>query len=362
MQVETALQGAFETGGPVLSRLEQLAAAARKIEALGFDGATTPEVGHDPFLPFVIGAEHTERIYLCSSVAIAFPRSPMVMAQIAWDLQRFSGGRFRLGIGSQVKANNERRYSTPWTGPPGPRMREYILCLRAIFKTFQNGAKPTFFTGQHYQFTMLQPAFNPYYHHGPMERPHIPIYVAAVNPYMARLAGELCDGIRPPGWITDKYFKKALLPAIEEGARKAGRQLSDIDIVGGGMFITGKDEGEIEATRRKMREFIAFWGSTRTYHAMFEAHGEDWVEIGRRLHRLSVEGRWHEMPDLITDEMLEEIAPACTYDELAPRLKKMWGGVCTTLSLPHWIPVSEERMWAMIQELRQPCQLGESGR
>lgn len=350
MQVETMLQGTFDSGGPMLTRLEDLAAVAREIEDMGFDGCATAEVGHDPFLPHVIAIEHTKRITFSTNIAVAFPRSPFVMAQTAWDLQQFSGGRFRLGIGSQVKANNVRRYSTAWPSPPGPRMREYILCLKAIFQSF-NSEKPTFFEGEHYQFTLLQPTFNPYHHHGPAKHPHVPIYLAAVNPYMATLAGELCDGIRPPPWITSKYFKDVLLPAIEEGCRKAGRKLSDIDIVGGGIVLAGKDEAEIEKRKKEVKELISFFGSTPTYHPVFEAHG--WKDIGLELHRLSREGNnWEKMHELITDDMVNEFAVVATYDELVPKIKQRWEGVCTTLKLPYHLPVPREQMQALIAEMR----------
>lgn len=350
MRVETMLQGAFDTGGPIYTSLDDLADTARFIEEVGFDGCTTTEVGHDPYLPFVVGIEHTKRITFCPNVAIAFPRSPFVTAQLAWDLQQFSGGRFHLGLGSQVKGNNVRRYSTAWPGPPGPRMREYILCLRAIFKSF-NSEEPTFFEGEHYQFTMLQPTFNPFFHHGSLDHPHIPIYIAAVNPYMARLAGELADGIRPPGWITSKYFKEVLLPAIEEGCRAAGRQLSDIDLVGGGVSLVGKDEAEIESRKKEMREFIAFFGSTRSYHSVFETHG--WEEIALELHHMSVKGNnWEKMGELIPDDMLEEFAVVATYDDMVPKIKQRWEGVCTTLSLPYYLPVPKEQLQTMIAEMK----------
>ena len=171
-----------------------LAARARRIEELGFDGILSSETaGHDPFFPLLIAAEHTTRVRLSTGVAIAFPRAPMVVAQMAWDLQRLSAGRFTLGLGTQVKGHNERRYGVPWTGAPGPRMREYVACLRAIFQSFQHPEAPRWFEGAHYRFSMLPPVFAP----EPIEHPQIPIHIAAVNPYMSRLAGEsLRRGLR----------------------------------------------------------------------------------------------------------------------------------------------------------------------
>src|SRR3990172_7392518 len=347
MRIETALglgpgQTLEGTG------IDGIAAAARKIEELGFDGAATAETGHDPFLPLVVAAEHTKRISLGTNVAIAFPRSPMVVAQIAWDLQRFSGGRFLLGLGTQVKGHNERRYSTPWPSPPGPRMREYILCLKAIFQTFQTSARPDF-TGKHYQFTLISPFFNP----GPNQNGHVPIYISAVNKYNCRLVGELCDGIRMHGFNTARYTKEVILPAIEKGAKKAGRKLSDIDIVGGGFIVSGKNEEEIEKAKGPVKQQIAFYGSTRAYFPVLELHG--WGEVGQRLFRLSMEGKWPEMADAITDEMLEVFAIVGTYDELVPKLKERYLGVVSTLDFGFGIrgPEDMERLAYLVQELKK---------
>ena len=353
LRVETLLAGPsleqYTGGGGGSMALEGIAGAARRIEELGFDGVTTPEAGHDPFLPLMIAAEHTRRISLGTNVAIAFPRTPMVVAQMAWDLQRFSGGRFRLGLGTQVKGHNERRYSAPWTAPPGPRMREYLLCLRAIFQTFQSGERPAF-SGKHYQFTLMSPFFNP----GPNEAPHVPLYIAALNPYMARLAGELCDGLRLHPLGTFPYTRDVVLPALEVGARKAGRRLADIDIVASPFLATGRDEAEVAAAKAAVKQQVAFYASTRTYHSVLEFHG--WVEVGPQLHRLSLEGKWQEMVSLITDDMLREFAVIGTYDELAARLKESWGSISSTifLGLPPQLWQDETRLREIVEALHQP--------
>ncbi|MEK7247532.1 MAG: TIGR03617 family F420-dependent LLM class oxidoreductase, partial [Chloroflexota bacterium] len=225
---------------------------ARRLEEIGYDVIVTPEAGHDPFLPLVTVAEHTQKVKFGTAVAIAFPRSPMVTAQLAWDLQRFSGGRFILGLGTQVKGHNERRYSTAWPSPPGPRLRDYILTLKAIFETFQTNARPSY-QGPNYQFTLISPFFNP----GPNPDGHVPIYISAVNKFNCKLVGEVCDGIRMHGFNTTKYTKEVILPAIEEGAKKAGRQLSDIDIVGGSFIITGANEEEVERAKAPVRQQLS---------------------------------------------------------------------------------------------------------
>lgn len=334
--------------GQHLMGIDGIAAAARKIEALGFDGATVPEAGYDPFLPLMIAAEHTKRISLGTNVAIAFPRSPMVVAQMAWDLQRLSGGRFQLGLGTQVKGHNERRYATPWTAPPGPRLREYILCLRAIFETFQTGKRPGF-NGQYYNFTLMSPFFNP----GPIEHPHVPIHIAAVNTYMARLAGELCDGVRLHPIGTFKYTKEILMPVIESGAQKAGRRLADIDIVGAPFMAIGASEKEIAAAKDALRQRIAFYASTRTYHAVLEFHG--WTDVGMQLHQLSLEGKWQEMAGLISDGMLDEFAIIATHDELVSKVKRRCAAVFSTvlLDLPPGLREDEAKVRQIVHALRE---------
>ncbi|UCE87254.1 MAG: TIGR03617 family F420-dependent LLM class oxidoreductase [Deltaproteobacteria bacterium] len=353
LRVETVMLGPdtdqYAGEGQAAMSVGRIAAEARTAEALGFDGVTTPEAGHDPFLPLAIAAEHTQRIALGTNVAIAFPRSPMVTAQMAWDLQQLSGGRFQLGLGTQVKGHNERRYAAPWTAPPGPRMREYLLCLKAMFESFQSGKQPDF-KGRHYQFTLMSPFFNP----GPIDHPHVPLYIAAVNEYMARLSGELCDGLRLHPIATFRFTEEVVRPAVEAGARKAGRERADVDVIGAPFLAVGRDEGEIESAKQALKQHIAFYASTRTYHSVLEFHG--WQDVGLALHRLSVERKWKEMPGLISDEMLAEWAVIGTYDELAGALKQRAAGIFSTLllDLPARLRRDEERVAEIIRVLRAP--------
>ena len=338
MKVETAL---------VAPTIDAIGDAARRIEDAGYDSVITPEAGHDPFLPLMIIAEHTKKLHFGTGVAIAFPRSPFVTAQIAWDLQRYSGGRFMLGLGTQVKGHNERRYSTAWPSPPGPRLREYILCLKAIFKTFQSGARPDY-KGKHYQFTLISPFFSP----GANENAHVPIYISAVNRYNCRLVGELCDGIRMHGFNTLKYTNEVIIPAIREGAEKAGRKFEDIDLVGGAFVITGKNQEEIEKAKTPVRQQLSFYASTRVYHPVLEVHG--WQDVGQQLFRLSMEGKWGEMANGITDEMLDEMAVIGTYDELADKLKARYSGLVTTLDFGFGVrtPEQQEALASIVHELK----------
>jgi len=328
VQTVIAAPGTDQYAGDARSGPEvgSLVSAARRAEALGFDGLTVPEAGHDPFLPLVLAAEHTSRIALGTNVAIAFPRSPLVTAQLAWDLQALSGGRFQLGLGTQVKGHVERRYASTWTGPPGPRMREYVMCLRAMFDSFQTGSRPAF-EGEHYRFTLMSPFFSP----GPIEHPHIPIQLAAVNPYMARLAGELGDGLRVHPIATFRYVDEVVRPAVKTSAAAAGRDPSDVEVIGSPFLAVAPDAEGVEAARRALKQHIAFYSSTRTYHAVLEFHG--WEAVGAELHQMSKEGRWKDMPALITDEMIDEWALVATAGELAATVSERCAGLFDTVLL-----------------------------
>lgn len=340
------IEGYGFTNKPVWLGINGIGAAARKAEDTGFDSILAPEAGgHDPFFPLVIAAEHTARIGLSTGVAVAFPRSPTVVAQMAWDLQRFSGGRFTLGLGTQVKGQNERRFCTPWRGPAGPRLRDYVLCLRALFKTFQDPENPAYHAGEHYSFTMMPPMFNP----GPIENPAIPVYLAAVNKYNASLAGEMCEGVFPHPFCTPKYLRDVLLPAVEAGARKTGRALSEIDIVGAPIIVTGRNREELEAEKKLLKRRVAFYASTRTYHSVLKAHG--WKELGDRLHPMSLVGRWKEMTELIPDEVAEEFAVIGLLHEIPHRLKERWSGVFSTLYLPADYPRNTPADERLVREL-----------
>jgi probable F420-dependent oxidoreductase len=338
MKVETSID---------MRSLRDVPAAARKAEEIGYDGVVTSQTGHDPFLPLALAAEHTQRVSLGTAVAIAFPLSPTSLAHIAWDLQALSGGRLLLGLGSQVKGHIVRRFGIPYA-PPGPRMREYILALRAVWDCWQNGTKLNF-QGDHYNLTLMTPYFNP----GPIEQPHVRVYISAVNPYMLRLAGELCDGVRLHAFNTAKYTREMILPNIEAGALKAGRRLSDIDICGGSFLVTGETEQEMEQAKQAVKTQVSFYGSTRTYRGVFDAHG--WGDVCPQLHELSTQGRWAEMANLITDEMLEEFAIVSRYDGLVEKIKARWGDIVnsTGFAIPIRKPADEERLRHMVRELQQ---------
>ena len=232
--------------------LEKIPKAAARAEALGFDFLSSSETSHNPFLPLALAAAHTRKIELRTSIALAFARSPTDVAYIAWDLQALSGGRLALGLGSQVRGHIVRRFGMSWA-PPVPRMREYILALQAIWDSWQNGG-PLDFDGDHYRLNLMPPVFSP----GPIEHPRIRVNISAVNPLMLRLAGELCDGVLLHTFNTSKYTSEVVLPNLAEGAAKAGRTLSDFDLSGGGLVITGPTDERVESQLPAARSRIAF--------------------------------------------------------------------------------------------------------
>jgi probable F420-dependent oxidoreductase len=325
------LDAGLGTEGKYLKEIESTARAA---EELGFAGLWTSETKHDAFLPLAIAANETQEMDLGTSVAIAFSRSPMEMAQTAWDLQDLSDGRFVLGLGTQVKAHITRRFSMPW-GRPAARLREYILALKAIWETFQTEG-PLEFEGEFYRHTLMGPFFNP----GPIEYPEIPVYIAGVNTRLARLAGEICDGFHVHPFHTPEYVRQTVRPSIAEGARESGRDPEQVVLATSAFVISGENEEETKEQREAVRAQISFYASTPTYRTVLEAHG--WEEVGERLGKLAREKKWREMPDLITDEMLAAFAVEAAPDEIGGALKERYDGLIDRVSL--YLPfVSGER-------------------
>jgi probable F420-dependent oxidoreductase len=302
-----------------IDSLADVPTLAREAEALGFDGLWTAETRHDPFLPLALAAEHTRRSVLGTDIAVAFPRSPTVVAHAAWDLQVASGGRFVLGLGTQVKGHIERRFGVPWTAP-GPRLRDYVLALRALWECWQT-RRPIDFRSPHYSITLMTPFFAP----EPIEHPKIPIYVAAVNPYNLRLAGELCEGVHVHPLHSLRYLREFALPNIEAGLARTGRSRADITLASAVFMITGRTAAEQAQLREMARTQIAFYASTRTYEPVLAAHG--WQDLMPRLHRKSVEGDWAGMAALVTDEMLAVFTVEAPLDGLAAALRERYMGV-----------------------------------
>ncbi|MBM4268072.1 MAG: TIGR03617 family F420-dependent LLM class oxidoreductase [Deltaproteobacteria bacterium] len=327
MKLDTALAAA----------LADVPAAARAAEETGFDTLWTAETGHDPYLPCVLAAEHTKRIKLGTSIAVAFPRSPLIHAMTAWDLQALSGGRFVLGLGTQVKGHNERRFGVTWDSP-GPRLREMILMIRAAWDTFQNGTRPSF-EGKFYRFTLMTPFFNP----GPIQHPKIPIYIAGVNEYICRLAGELCDGFHVHPLHSIKYVREFVQPNIAKGAAQAGRKTSDCVLTTSTFVIAGDTPEEQAGLRQLVRQQISFYASTPAYRPVLEAHG--WGEVGPRLTEKSRVGDWSGMADLITDDMLEVFAVTGRWDDVPDLLRKRYDGLLASVSLYVPFRTAERERW-----------------
>ncbi len=307
------------------NKLSEISEQAARAEALGFDSLALAELTVDPFLSSTLAAQHTSHAEIKTAIAVAFPRSPMTTAYMAWNIQQLAGGRFELGLGTQVKGHNERRFSTPWVSP-GPRLKEYIVSLRAIWDTWQNGT-PLDYHGKFYNFSLMIPVFDP----GPIPQPRIPISISAVNKYMLKLGGEVADGIQLHSFCTPKYVHEVVLPTVEEGARKAGRSLQDVAVTGGCFIVADTPGKDLDAQVESLRERIAFYASTRTYKSVMDVHG--WGDVTLDLHRLSLKGKWKEMTVLITDEMVEAFAIFGAYDALPGLIEKRYGGWASSVSL-----------------------------
>ena len=314
---------------------------AETAEEFGFDGVFTPELDSDAFLPLPLIADRTEDVRIGTRIATSFTRSPMVLAYMAWDLQRFSDGRMTLGLGTQVKGHNERRFSVDfeWESP-GPRLREEVLALRHIFDVFQGEAELEF-DGEFYQFSLMTEEFNP----GPLEVGPPDIWVAGVNEYNIKMAGEVADALCMHGFNTPKYTDEVIAPLIEEGAGIGDRDPDEVELSASPFLITGETAAEREEQRREVRRRIAFYASTRTYHDVLEIHG--WKDLGMELHELSKEGKWDEMAERITDEMVATFAIEAPPEDLADEIVDTYGGVADRLQLSfdgsdYWVDVIED--------------------
>ena len=294
-------------------------------EDLGFDGLWTGENKHDSFLPLAVAASATSRVELGTAVAIAFSRSPMVTAQLAWDLQRRSAGRFLLGVGTQVKPHVERRFAMPWSSPAA-RLRDYVGALRAIWRSFQTGDRLRY-EGEFYRHTLLTPAFNP----GPIEHPDIPVWVAGVNGPLARMAGATCDGLHIHPFHSTAYLDAVVLPAIRAGAEDAGRNPAAVSTSTSVFVVTGETAAERDRRRQAVRERIAFYASTPTYRSVLDVHG--WSGVGESLTELSRAGAWAEMAASITDEMLDAFAIEADPQDVGKRLRERYDGVLDRVAL-----------------------------
>ncbi len=304
--------------------LDRAGSDAREAEEIGYDGIWVPETSRDPFLPLTLAAEHTDAVDIGTSIAVAFARSPMTLANTAYDLNEYSGGRFILGLGSQIKPHITKRFSMEWSHPAA-RMREFVLAMRAIWDCWMNGTRLDF-RGEFYSHTLMTPFFDP----GPSEAGVPRVFLAGVGPLMTEVAGEVCDGFFCHGFTTERYLREVTLPALQRGREKSGKSMDGFEICGPSFVVTGNDEAEIEMAKSGTRQQIAFYGSTPAYREVLELHG--WGELQPELNRLSKEGKWVEMGDLIDDEILEAFAVVGDPDQIGPELRRRYGDVISRIS------------------------------
>ena len=314
----------LKVDGVIGGELSGIAEAARVLEAAGYDGAHTAETSHDPLLPLALAAEHTEKLELGTGITVAFARTPMTLAYTARDLQVLSKGRLLLGLGSQIKPHIEKRFAMPWSHP-APRMREFILALRAIWDCWDNDT-PLKFEGEFYRHTLMTPFFaagrNPY---GPPK-----VFLAAVGEHMTEVVGEVTDGMLVHPFTNERYLREVTLPAIERGAAKAGKSRHDRELSLPVFVVTGRDESAMESAATAVRQQIAFYGSTPAYRGVLDVHG--WGDLQAELNSLSKQGEWQKMGDAIDDEILHTFAVVAEPAAVAEAIRERWGELVERVS------------------------------
>ena len=333
--------------GSLSSNLRTVPQSAEEVEAAGYSGAWTAETAHDPFLPLLLAAEHTERLELGTSIAVAFARNPMTLANTAWDLQAYSQGRFILGLGSQIKPHITKRFSMEWS-KPAARMREMILAIRAIWNTWLTGEKLDF-RGEFYTHTLMTPFFTPNAEEldgfGPPK-----IFLAGVGELMTEVAGETCDGFICHGFTTERYLREVTIPALQRGRAKAGKSMDGFEIIGPSFVVTGNTAEEMAAAAAGTRQQISFYGSTPAYRGVLDIHG--WGGLQEELNALSKQGEWEKMGTLIDDEILNTFAVVGEPEAIAPELSTRYGDVIQRISF--YAPyASDPDRWAKVMAALQ---------
>ena len=313
---------------------------ASKAEEFSLDCIRVNETKHDPILQLALAAASTKKISLGTSIALAFTRSPTTLAYTSWDLQSISKGRLILGLGSQVKGHIERRFGMRWE-PPAPKMKEVVLALKTVWRSWQDGAELDF-QGRFFRLNLMTPFFNP----GPIERPSIPVYLAAVNEGMCRVAGSVAEGLHVHPLHTVKYLREVVEPALEEGARRAGRKRNDLEVAASVFAAVGGKRSEMERVKELYREQISFYASTRTYRRILDIHG--WGDVGDRLHALSTKGEWQRMPAEVGDEMMNEFVVEGSWEEMGSILRRRYGGLVDRVRL--YMPFDGSAEWARLAD------------
>ncbi len=334
----------LDSGG-YAATVTQAADAVAAAERAGYDGAWVAETQLDPFIAQAVAAERTERIELITGIAVAFARNPMTVAVQANDLHLLSGGRFVLGLGSQIKPHITKRFSMPWSAPAA-RMREFVLAVRAIWAAFDSGERLSF-AGEFYTHTLMTPFFNP----GPNPHGNPKVFLAAVGERMTEVAGEVADGLLCHSFSTERYLREVTLPALERGRAKAGKPLAGFEISGPSFVATGADEAEVATAVAEVRKQIAFYGSTPAYRGVLELHG--WGELQDELNALSKRGRWDEMAGVVTDEVLHTFAVVGDPGSVAAEVRRRYGDVVDRLTLTAAHAPDPERWAPVFTALRE---------
>jgi probable F420-dependent oxidoreductase len=324
--------------------LTKAGAEAKEREEAGYSGIWTAETSHDPFFPLLLAAQATEEVELGTSIAVAFARNPMLLANTGYDLQQYSKGRFILGLGSQIKPHITKRFSMPWSHP-APRMRELILATRAIWDCWNEGTKLDF-RGDFYTHTLMTPFFNP----GPNPYGVPKIFLAGVGELMTEVAGEVADGFLCHGFTTEKYLREVTVPALERGRAKVGKTLEGFEIMGPSFVVTGNTDEELTSATKGTKQQIAFYGSTPAYKPVLDAHG--WGGLQEKLNALSKQGKWVEMGDLIDDEVLNTFAVVGEPERIAPELSTRYGDVIQRISFYAPYRSDPERWQGVMAALR----------
>jgi probable F420-dependent oxidoreductase len=337
-------RGGLLVDGAVSSQLGDVADTAIRLQRRGYDCCWTAEVNHDPFLPLVLAAEHTETIELGTSIAVAFARTPMTVANVAWDLQAYSDGRFILGLGSQIKPHIENRFSMPW-GRPVRRMREFVLALHEIWSCWQDGTNLSF-EGEFYTHKLMTPMFTP----EPLAHGVPKVFVAAVGESMTEMCGEVADGLLAHAFTTKRYFDEVTTPALLRGMERSGRKRSEFQLSCPLFVVTGNDEAELATNAVGTRKQIAFYASTPAYRKVLELHG--WGDLQTDLHRMSKEGQWDAMGSLIDDEMLNEFAVVAPLSDVARAVRDRCEGVIDRVMVGFPASVDDATVTAVLHEMR----------
>ena len=337
MKIDSLLTGSIVDAGRT----------AADLEAAGYSGAWTAEGPHDPFLPLAVAAASTREMELGTAIAVAFARNPMLLANIGWDLQTLSKGRFVLGLGSQIKPHITKRFSMDWSRPAA-RMREMVQAVRAIWDAWQHGT-PLRFRGEFYQHTLMTPMFTPKASDlGDFGPP--PVYLAGVGTLMTEVAGEVCDGFMCHPFSTEKYLREVTLPALERGRDRAGAKMDGYDIAGPSFVVTGETDEEMKRLAAATRQQIAFYGSTPAYRPVLEIHG--WGDLQDDLNTLSKRGEWVEMADLIDDEILDTFAVVGPLEQVAAELGRRYGDVISRISFYNPYRGDPDRWQAVMADIK----------